>query len=152
MNGWVTLASIVEKEAGVPSERPLIAGVFYNRLLQNWSLGADPTVRFVLRKLTGPITVKDLNVNSPYNTRRFTGLPPGPICNPGKGALLAALNPANTEMMFFVAKDNGSRQHFFSKNNTEHIRYKSVAAENRKNRAAKNRLVDTESLPPSIDP
>jgi UPF0755 protein len=151
INGWVTLASIVEKEAGVPSERKLIAGVFYNRLLQNWSLGADPTVRFIHRRLTGPLTVKDLNVNSPYNTRRFTGLPPGPICNPGKGALLAALNPEDTEMMFFVAKDNGSRQHFFSKNNTEHIRFKSVAAENRRSRSAKTVLEPAGPDSPGLD-
>lgn len=136
VNGWVTLASIVEKESAVGSERKLIAGVFYNRLLQNWSLGADPTVRFALRKLTGPLTVSDLAINTPYNTRRFAGLPPGPICSPGRHALMAALHPEETEMMFFVAKDDGSREHFFSKDNTEHVRYKGVAAENRRKRSA----------------
>jgi len=138
IHGWLTLASIVEKEAAVPSERKLIAGVFYNRLLENWSLGADPTVRYSVKKLTGRLTYSDLNVNSPYNTRRFAGLPPGPICNPGKGALLAALNPLQTDMMFFVAKDDGSRTHFFSRDNTEHVNYKGLAAENRrKSREAK---------------
>ncbi len=135
LHGWVTLASIVEEEAAVGSERKLIAGVFYNRLLQNWSLGADPTVRYAVHKLTGRLTFNDLNINSPYNTRRFAGLPPGPISNPGRNALLAALNPAETEMMFFVAKDDGSRSHFFSRDNSTHVRYKSTAADNRRNRA-----------------
>lgn len=129
--GWVTLASIVEKEAAVPSEQDPIAGVFYNRLLQGWSLGADPTVRFAVRKPTGPLFVSELNCDSPYNTRRFTGLPPGPICNPGKGALRAALSPMKTDKMYFVAKDDGSREHFFSVDNTAHVHYKDVAAANR---------------------
>jgi UPF0755 protein len=145
INGWVTLASIVEKESAVGSERKLIAGVFYNRLLQNWSLGADPTVRFALRKLTGPLTVKDLAISSPYNTRRFAGLPPGPICSPGRHALIAALHPAETEMMFFVAKDDGSREHFFSRDNPEHVRFKAVAAENRRKRAP-SRLTNPEPV------
>jgi UPF0755 protein len=129
--GWLTLASIVEKEAAVPTEQDLIAGVFYNRLRLGWSLGADPTVRFAVRKPTGPLFVSDLDNNSPYNTRKFTGLPPGPICNPGRGALRAALNPIKTDKMFFVAKDNGSREHFFSVDNPEHLRFKAKAAANR---------------------
>lgn len=129
--GWLTLASIVEKEAAVPAEQELIAGVFYNRLKLGWSLGADPTVRFAVRKPTGPLLVSDLDTDSPYNTRKFTGLPPGPICSPGRGALRAALNPIQTDKMFFVAKDDGSREHFFSVDNPEHLRYKAVAAANR---------------------
>jgi UPF0755 protein len=132
--GWVTLASIVEKESALPAEQELIAGVFYNRLLQGWTLGADPTVRFARRKLTGPLFVSDLEVNSPYNTRRFAGLPPGPICNPGRGALQAALNPLHTDKMFFVAKEDGSRGHYFSVDNPEHMRYKALAAANREKR------------------
>jgi UPF0755 protein len=132
--GWVTLASIVEKEAAVPAEQEPIAGVFYNRLTQGWSLGADPTVRFAKRKPTGPLLVSDLNCDSPYNTRKFPGLPPGPICNPGRGALRAALRPMQTDKMYFVAKDDGSREHFFSVDNTDHVRFKDVAAENRKKR------------------
>jgi UPF0755 protein len=132
--GWLTLASIVEKEAAVPSEQKLIAGVFYNRLKLGWSLGADPTVRFAVRKPTGPLLVSDLNSDSPYNTRKFTGLPPGPICNPGRGALEAALNPMKTDKMYFVAKDDGSREHFFSVDNSEHIRFKDIAATNRNKR------------------
>ncbi len=132
--GWLTLASIVEKEAAVPSEQEPIAGVFYNRLLQGWSLGADPTVRFAVRKPTGPLFVSDLNSDSPYNTRKFTGLPPGPICNPGRGALRAALNPLQTDKMYFVAKDDGSREHFFSVDNSDHVKFKDVAAANRQKR------------------
>jgi UPF0755 protein len=134
--GWLTLASIVEKEAAVASEQDLIAGVFYNRLRLGWSLGADPTVRFAVRKPTGPLYVSDLDNDSPYNTRKFTGLPPGPICNPGRGALRAALNPLVTDKMFFVAKDDGSREHFFSVNNTDHLHYKTIAAANRLKRGS----------------
>ena len=137
LHGWITLASIVEKEAAVPSEQDLIAGVFSNRLTQGWTLGADPTVRFALRKLTGPLSVEDLDINSPYNTRKFPGIPPGPICNPGKGALRAALNPMQTDKMFFVAKNDGSREHFFSVDNPEHLHYKAIAAANRKKRTPK---------------
>jgi UPF0755 protein len=135
VHGWVTLASIVEEESAIPSEQELIAGVFYNRLVQGWSLGADPTVRYALRKLTGPLYVSELNNNSPYNTRKFTGLPPGPISSPGRGALKASLDPIKTDMMYFVAKDDGSREHFFSVDNTQHVRYKDVAAANRQKRS-----------------
>lgn len=133
-HGWVTLASIVEEEAAVASEQDLIAGVFYNRLVQGWSLGADPTVRFAVRKPTGPLYVSDLNSNSPYNTRKFPGLPPGPICSPGRGALRSSLNPMATDKMYFVAKDDGTREHFFSVDNSAHVRYKDVAATNRRKR------------------
>jgi UPF0755 protein len=133
--GWLTLASIVEKEAAVPSEQEVIAGVFYNRLKLGWSLGADPTVRFAVRKPTGPLFVSDLETDSPYNTRKYTGLPPGPICSPGRGALRAALNPLHTDKMFFVAKDDGSREHFFSVDNPEHLRFKALAAANRLKRS-----------------
>lgn len=135
LHGWVTLASIVEEESAVPTEQELIAGVFYNRLVQGWSLGADPTVRYALRKLTGPLYVSELNNDSPYNTRKFTGLPPGPISNPGRGALKASLNPVKTDKMYFVAKDDGSREHFFSVDLYEHGRYKETAAANRLKRS-----------------
>ncbi len=136
--GWVTLASIVEKEAAVPAEQEPIAGVFYNRLNQGWSLGADPTVRYAVHKPTGPLLVSDLNCDSPYNTRKFTGLPPGPIANPGRGALRAALRPPQTDKMYFVAKDDGSREHFFSVDNSDHVRFKDVAAANRAKRGVDN--------------
>lgn len=136
VHGWVTLASIVEKEAAVRSEQSQIAGVFYNRLRLGWSLGADPTVRYALRKMTGPLYYRDLDTDSPYNTRKFTGLPPTPICSPGRKALKASAYPDTTDMMFFVARDDGSRRHFFSRTNAEHTGFKDQAAENRR----RNRL------------
>ncbi|HLU69812.1 MAG TPA: endolytic transglycosylase MltG [Fibrobacteria bacterium] len=131
VHGLVTLASIVEKEAAVRREQRRIAGVFHNRLRKGWSLGADPTVRFAVRKMTATLRRDDLAINSPYNTRRFRGLPPGPICSPGEDALRATLNPEKTTMMFFVAKDDGSREHFFTETYAEHNRYKDIAAGNR---------------------
>ena len=127
----LTLASVVEEETGIPEERPLIAGVFHNRLRIGMPLGADPTVRFIFRNLTGPIYKSQLNSNSPYNTRKFKGLMPGPISNPGRKAIEAALFPAKTEALYFVAKDDGSMTHFFSSNLSDHNRYKDVAAKNR---------------------
>jgi UPF0755 protein len=131
VHGLVTLASIVEKEAAVRREQRMIAGVFHNRLRLGWSLGADPTVRFAVRKMTSTLRKDDLAINSPYNTRRFIGLPPGPICSPGLLALNATLNPQKTRMMFFVAKDDGSREHFFTETYAEHNKYKDIAAQNR---------------------
>src|SRR2546423_15546548 len=86
----VTLASLVEREARVPSERPIIAGVFYNRLHKHWRLESCATVEYALGNWKPQLTYKDLDVESPYNTYRHAGLPPGPICNPGKAALEAA--------------------------------------------------------------
>jgi UPF0755 protein len=120
----ITLAAIVEKEATLASERGIIAGVFHNRLRKNWPLGADPTVRYIFRKFDGPLYVSELNNPSPYNTRRFAGLPPGPICSPGRGAIQATAKPDSTEAMFFVALWDGSGRHYFSKTNAEHDQMK----------------------------
>lgn len=120
----VTIASIVEKEATVAWERTRIAGVFHNRLKLGYPLGADPTVRYALRKFIGPLKVSELNSSSPYNTRRYTGLPPGPICSPGKASLQAAMTPADTKDLYFVAKWDGSGEHDFSRTNEEHTRKK----------------------------
>ena len=133
LHGLITLASIVEEEAMVKSEQKIISGVFYNRLTKDWPLGADPTVRFFLKKLTGPLYLSDLRNTSPYNTRLHVGLPPGPISNPGLDAIDAAAFPAETPYMFFVAKDDGSREHFFSETNRQHDRYKVKRRENQKN-------------------
>lgn len=127
----LTLASVVEEETGKTDERPLIAGVFHNRLRIGMPLGADPTVRFIFKNLTGPIYRSQLNSNSPYNTRKFKGLMPGPISNPGRKAIEAALRPAKTDALYFVAKDDGSGTHFFSNNLKDHNKYKDVAAKNR---------------------
>lgn len=132
-NGVVTLASIVEREAAVRSEAPKIAGVFWSRLQQGIPLGADPTVRYALGKFTGPLTKSDLAVQSPYNTRVYAGLPPGPIANPGRDALRAALHPDTSGgLLYFVAKDDGSREHFFAHDLNEHVRFKEKAARNRR--------------------
>ena len=120
----IALASIVEKEATLPSERGKIAGVFHNRLRLGWPLGADPTVRYIFRKFDGPLYVSELNSDSPYNTRRFKGLPPGPICSPGSGAIAASAKPDTTKAMFFVARWDGSGAHDFSVTNEEHDRKK----------------------------
>jgi UPF0755 protein len=120
----ITVASIVEKEATLASERGRIAGVFHNRLRKGWPLGADPTVRYIYRKFSGPLYVSELNSPSPYNTRRFAGLPPGPICSPGLGAIQASAKPDSTEDMFFVATWDGTGAHDFSVTNEEHDRKK----------------------------
>ncbi|GBU26241.1 aminodeoxychorismate lyase [Fibrobacteria bacterium R8-3-H12] len=125
------MASVVEEEAAVPQEQVQIAGVFLNRLRIGMPLGADPTVRFIFRNLTGPIYKSQLESNNPYNTRKFAGLMPGPISNPGRAAIEATLFPAQTESLFFVAKDDGSRGHFFSKTLSQHNSYKNTAAKNR---------------------
>jgi UPF0755 protein len=129
--GTVTLASVVEEETAVEKERTRIAGVFWNRLQKGWPLGADPTVRFIFRSLTGPIYKSQLNSDNPYNTRKFKGLPPGPVSNPGKASLQAALMPGETDALYFVGKDDGSREHFFTTRLQDHNKYKDVAAKNR---------------------
>ncbi|MDR3012165.1 MAG: endolytic transglycosylase MltG [Chitinispirillales bacterium] len=120
----ITLAAIVEKEATLASERGKIAGVFHNRLREGWPLGADPTVRYIFRKFDGPLYVSELNNPSPYNTRRFAGLPPGPIASPGRGAIQASAKPDVTDAMFFVALWDGTGRHYFSRTNAEHDRMK----------------------------
>jgi UPF0755 protein len=115
----VILASLVEREARVPNERPIIAAVFLNRLKKHWRLESCATVEYALGNWKPKLTYKDLEIESPYNTYRHGGLPPGPICNPGKAALEAAAHPAQTDMMFFVAEGNGT--HRFSKYYQEHL-------------------------------
>jgi UPF0755 protein len=103
----VTLASIVEREALNPSDEPHIAGVFYNRLAQGIPLQADPTVLYAMGIWKGQVTLQDLNYPSPYNTYLHTGLPPGPICEPGSGALQAVLHPLATQDLYFLADHHG---------------------------------------------
>jgi UPF0755 protein len=111
----MTLASIVEAEAKLPQERDTIAGVYWNRLKIGMRLGADPTVQYGLG-LSRPITHDDLLKDTPYNTYLNTGLTPGPICNPGKQAILAAMHPAKHDKIYFVARGDGSGGHYFSSN------------------------------------
>lgn len=114
----VTLASLVEKEAVRPEERPLIASVFRNRLKKGMPLQSDPTAVYGVRAFAGSVTKQDIMRATPYNTYLIRGLPPGPIGNPGSGAIEAVLNPAVTGYFYFVAKKDGT--HFFSATLDEH--------------------------------
>ena len=119
----VTLASIVETEAQLPQERPIVASVYVNRVHRRMLLGADPTVIYAMKLAgtwNGNIRRADLQMESPYNTYRTPGLPPGPIANPGLASLRAAAAPAKTPYLYFVARNDGS--HVFSTNNAEHNR------------------------------
>lgn len=120
----VILASIIEKEATLPEERPRISGVFHNRLRLNMPLGADPTIRFALKKFNGPLRVSELRNPTPYNTRIHSGLPPGPICSPGRSSLQSACMPLETKELYFVAKWDGSGAHDFSTTHAQHNKKK----------------------------
>jgi UPF0755 protein len=121
----VTLASLVEKETGVDSERPMVAAVYRNRLDQGIKLECDPTTIYAAileNRYRGKIHRSDLDSKHPYNTYQHTGLPPGPIANPGEASLRAALEPATTSHLFFVAKPDHSGGHNFSETLREHSR------------------------------
>lgn len=115
----IILASIIEKEAVKDEERPLISAVFHNRLKKPWYLESCATVQYALGEHKEKLTYKDVKVDSPYNTYIHFGLPPGPICNPGLAAIKAALYPAQTDLMFFVTKGEGT--HRFSKYYQKHL-------------------------------
>lgn len=117
----VTLASIVEKEVGHDPERPLVAAVYKNRLARRIGLYADPTIIFALKKMgrwDGNLSKSDLRLESPYNTYRNAGLPPGPICSPGLASLAAAAAPADVPYLYFVSKNDGT--HVFAATDAEH--------------------------------
>lgn len=116
----LTLASVIEKETGAAQERELISSVFHNRLRLGIPLQSDPTVIYGLESFDGNIRRKDLDSRSPYNTYRIRGLPPGPIANPGLGAIRAALYPAPTKYLYFVSRNDGTHQ--FSATLAEHNR------------------------------
>lgn len=137
----VSLASLVERETPNPNERPVVAGVFYNRLRLGDPLQCDPTVQYALEMAGNPrrdVRPSDLRVDSPYNTYEHRGLPPGPIGNPGEASLRAALDPAKTDYLYFVANNQGG--HFFS----------STLAEHNRNVAKLRRILANEA--PSADP
>lgn len=115
----LTMASIVEKEAKAAEERPIIAGVFYNRLARRIPLESCATVQYALGKHKQRLYYKDLRINSRYNTYRFYGLPPGPICSPGRASIKAAMNPADHPYLYFVAKPDG--HHVFSRTYGQHL-------------------------------
>lgn len=117
----VTMASLVEKETGVAEERPVVAGVFNNRLEKKMVLATDPAVVYAAllnHRYRGTIYQSDLQFDSPYNTYKVAGLPPGPICNPGRQALLAAMHPAVTDYLYFVSNNQG--HHRFARTGREH--------------------------------
>ena len=134
----VTLASIVEAEAVLDHERPSIAAVYRNRIDKGWRLEADPTVAYALDKIGDRLTFRDLEVDSPYNTYRNSGLPPGPINSPGRASIQAVLWPEpGLEAMYFVADGEGG--HRFSRTWEEHQRavreYRAVQRERRGGRS-----------------
>jgi UPF0755 protein len=137
----VTLASLIERETPQPNERPVVASVFYNRLRLGVPLQCDPTVEYALGLAGTPVrnvSPEDLRAASPYNTYLHRGLPPGPIANPGDASLRAAIHPAHTQYLYFVANDSGG--HFFSRTLAEHNR----------NVARYRRLVLGEPVPPTV--
>lgn len=116
----IILASIVEKEAQISAEKPIIAAVFYNRLRKGMKLRADPTVKYALGNFRSRVTRNDLKISSPYNTYLHYGLPPGPICSPGRDSIYAVLYPAKVDYLYFVARGDGS--HEFSQTYEQHLK------------------------------
>ena len=119
----VTMASIVERETAIPTERPLVASVFYNRMRRNIILATDPSVIYaalLAGRYDGVIHQSDLQFDSAYNTYKHAGLPPGPICNPGRDSLQAAMQPAKSDFLYFVSDNNG--HHRFARTMEEHSR------------------------------
>ena len=120
----LTLASIIEKEAQNPAERAIISSVFHNRLKADMPLAADPTIKYALEKPSKRVFYSQLSVNSPYNTYKHKGLPPGPICNPSIESIKASIFPAKTDYYYFVADKKGS--HIFSRTWREHQKAKNA--------------------------
>ncbi len=141
--GWsvhqiVTLASIIEGEAMVDSERALISAVYHNRLQQGMLLQADPTIQYIIPDGPRRLLKRDLEIDSPYNTYRYRGLPPGPVNNPGLQSILAAIHPAAVDYIYFIAKGDGA--HIFSRTWSEHLRAKANFDEYRRMINRKKRL------------
>lgn len=120
----LTLASIIQREAVLSREKPMIAAVYLNRLRLRMKLEADPTVQYALGRWKKELTKQDLKIDSPYNTYLHYGLPPGPICSPGLDSFIAALNPAQTDALYFVSDDHGG--HRFAATNEEHLKNKKL--------------------------
>ena len=122
MDEIITLASIIEKEAKFAEEKRQISSVFHNRLKSGMKLQSCATIQYILGKPKEKLEESDLEIESPYNTYIYKGLPPGPICNPGIDSIIAALEPANEDYLYFVLGDNG--RHIFSKTYEEHLKNK----------------------------
>jgi len=139
----ITLASIIEREVKVPEERETIAGVFYNRLRSKdkslRKLQSCATIQYILLERDGKVketlTLEDEQIDSPFNTYLYEGLPPAPICSPGRDSILAALNPEQHDYYYFVQKGDGSGEHYFSKTYKEHLNNKAKAEKNSQSKA-----------------
>jgi len=136
----ITLASIIEREVKVPEEREIVSGVYHNRLRSKdkalRKLQADATVQYIIFKREGKfkeaLSLEDLKIDDPYNTYIYEGLPPGPICSPGKESIIAALYPETHDYLYYVLKEDGTGTHYFSKTYEEHINAKNKAQKNKK--------------------
>ena len=137
----LTLASIIEGEAIFDEEREIISSVYHNRLNRRIKLQADPTIQYILEGPPRRLLYKDLEIDSPYNTYKYYGLPPGPISNPGKKSILAAIFPAQTKYIYFVAKGDG--KHVFSTNARDHQRAKTKFDQVRREVNRQKRLLKT---------
>ncbi|MGA0069256.1 MAG: endolytic transglycosylase MltG [Miltoncostaeaceae bacterium] len=115
------VASLVEREASTTKERRIIAGVIENRLRARMRLDIDATVQYAVGSWKAELTKDDLAISSPYNTRKYFGLPPGPICNPGEDSLKAAANPIPSKYLYYVSKNDGTDLHYFATTEAEHI-------------------------------
>jgi UPF0755 protein len=124
---------MVEREVVVPAERPLVAGVIYNRLKRKMRLDIDATVQYAVGDWR-ELTAKDLASDSPYNTRKFPGLPPGPISNPGLASIQAAAKPKQSDYLYYVAREDGTNRHYFAKTIDE---FELLKAKARANAAAR---------------
>ena len=125
----ITIASLIEREARVEKDRALISAVIHNRVKKGMRLDIDATVLYALGEHKDVITREDLRIDSPFNTRRYKGIPPHPIASPGEASVRAALNPASVDYLFYVAKPDGS--HVFTRTNAEHERAKRAIREGR---------------------
>jgi UPF0755 protein len=137
----LTLASIIEGEAVFDEERAVISSVYHNRLNRRIKLQADPTIQYILEGPPRRLLYKDLEIDSPYNTYKYYGLPPGPISNPGKKSILAAIYPSATKYIYFVAKGDG--KHVFSTNASDHQKAKAQFDQIRREVSRQKRLTKT---------
>lgn len=124
LNEIVTFASIIEREARMDNERPIMSGVLYNRLDIDMPLQVDATVQYAIKERKERLLYKDLEIESPYNTYKYKGLPPGPIASPGKESLIATINPSDVDYLFYVLKKGGNGEHIFTKTFEEHKKAK----------------------------
>jgi UPF0755 protein len=126
----VVIASMVEREAQVPEERPLVAAVIWNRLSEGMLLQIDATIQYALGEQKEIVTFDDLKIDSPYNTYKHAGLPPTPIANPGLASLQAAADPAAVNYLFYVARADGTGRHYFSRSYEEFLANQAKAQRN----------------------